>query len=77
MKLNDSLQWFGAVFIMIGHLLNTLGVAYHYDIWNIVTFAIGTLSFLIWTIRVANKPQMTVNIVALVFMSAGLVKAYI
>ena len=43
MKFNDALQWFGAVFIMIGHLLNTLGIKYHYDVLNIVAFAIGTV----------------------------------
>jgi hypothetical protein len=76
MKFNDALQWFGAVFIMIGHLLNTLGVEYHYDVLNIGAFAIGTLAFLAWTIRVSNKPQMTVNIVALIFMAFGLVKFF-
>ena len=60
MKFNDALQWFGAVFIMIGHLLNTLGI----------------IAFLIWTIRVSNKPQMTVNIMALIFMGFGLVKFF-
>ena len=76
MRFNDALQWFGAVFIMIGHLLNTLGVEYHYDVLNIGAFAIGTLAFLVWTIRVSNKPQMTVNIVALIFMAFGLVKFF-
>ena len=76
MKFNDALQWFGAVFIMIGHLLNTLGIKYHYDVLNIVAFAIGTIAFLIWTIRVSNKPQMTVNTVALIFMGFGLVKFF-
>lgn len=73
-RIDDSLQWFGAIFIMVGHLLNTLGVKYHNDVWNITAFAIGTLAFLVWTIRVTNKPQMTVNIVALIFMGAGLIK---
>ena len=76
MKFNDALQWFGAVFIMIGHLLNTLGIKYHYDVLNIVAFAIGTIAFLIWTVRVSNKPQMTVNIMALIFMGFGLVKFF-
>lgn len=73
-RINDSLQWFGAIFIMVGHLLNTLGVEYHHDVLNILAFAIGTSAFLVWTIRVTNKPQMTVNIVALIFMGAGLIK---
>lgn len=54
--------------------MNTLGVEYHHDVLNILAFAIGTSAFLVWTIRVTNKPQMTVNIVALIFMGAGLIK---
>ena len=73
-RINDSLQWFGAIFIMAGHLLNTLGVEYHHDVWNITAFAIGTSAFLAWSIRVSNNPQTTVNIISLIFMSIGLVK---
>ena len=73
-KFNDALQWGGAVFIMAGHLLNTLGGEYHYDFLNIAAFAIGTSAFLTWSVRVSNKPQTTVNIISLIFMSIGLVK---
>ena len=73
-KLNEVLQWTGAFFISVGHVLNTLGSAYHRDFWNIAAFAVGTLMFLIWTVRVANKPQMAVNIVGLSAISVGLFK---
>jgi hypothetical protein len=69
------LQWSGAVFIISGHVLNALGSAYHQDLWNQISFAIGTVCFLAWTLRVANKPQMTVNIVGLTAISIGLFKA--
>jgi hypothetical protein len=72
---NEILQWTGAFFITAGHVLNTLGSVYHKDIWNIAAFAVGTLLFLTWTIRVANKPQMAVNIAALATMAVGLYKA--
>lgn len=72
---NEVLQWTGAFFITVGHVLNTSGSAYHKDIWNIAAFAIGTLLFLTWTIRVANKPQMAVNIAGLATMAVGLYKA--
>jgi ABC-type multidrug transport system permease subunit len=74
-KTNELLQWTGAFFIGAGHILNTLGSAYHKDLWNILAFAIGTLLFFAWTVRVANKPQMVVNIVALATMAVGLFKA--
>jgi len=74
LDLNETLQWIGALFIIAGHSLNAIGpAAYPY---NIVTFFIGTIMFLIWTIRVANKPQMVVNLVAVGIGLTGLVKAF-
>ena len=73
---NEVLQWSGAFFITAGHVLNTLGSVYHKDVWNIAAFAVGTLLFLAWTIRVANKPQMAVNVAALATMAVGLYKAF-
>ncbi len=75
-RLNELLQWTGAFFIGAGHVLNTLGSAYHRDFWNIAAFAVGTVLFLAWTIRVANKPQMAVNVVALATMAVGLFRAW-
>lgn len=63
------------MFIGLGHVLNTLGVEYHSDFWNILSFAIGTVAFLVWTIRVNNRPQMAVNILAIFTMAIGLGKA--
>lgn len=74
LDLNETLQWIGALFIIAGHSLNAVGpAAYPY---NIITFFIGTIMFLIWTIRVANKPQMVVNLVAVGIGLTGLVKAF-
>jgi hypothetical protein len=71
---NEILQWVGAVFIVAGHSLNAVGpAAYPY---NILTFFIGTILFLTWTIRVANKPQMFVNLVSVAIGLTGLVKAF-
>ena len=73
-KINEILQWSGAVFIIAGHSLNAMGPeAYPY---NILTFFIGTLLFLAWTVRVANKPQMFVNLVSVIIGLSGLVKAF-
>jgi hypothetical protein len=71
---NEILQWVGALFIVAGHSLNAVGpAAYPY---NILTFFIGTILFLTWTIRVANKPQMFVNLVSVLIGLSGLVKAF-
>ena len=73
LEINEILQWSGAVFIIAGHSLNAVGPeAYPY---NILAFFLGTILFMAWSIRVANKPQLLVNIVALVIGLTGLVKA--
>ena len=74
LEINEILQWSGAVFIIAGHSLNAVGpAAYPY---NILAFFLGTILFMAWSIRVANKPQLLVNIVALAIGLTGLVKAF-
>ena len=74
LEINEILQWAGAVFIIAGHSLNAVGpAAYPY---NILAFFLGTTLFMAWSIRVANKPQLLVNIVALAIGLTGLVKAF-
>jgi hypothetical protein len=71
---NEILQWTGAVFIITGHSLNAVGpAAYPY---NILAFFLGTILFMAWSIRVANRPQLLVNIVALAIGLTGLAKAF-
>lgn len=75
MKIDQALQWIGAVFIILGHICNASGPdAYPY---NIIAFTLGTIAFLSWTIIVKNRPQLLVNIVAIVTCAIGLFKAYI
>ena len=74
LEINELLQWTGAVFIIAGHSLNAVGpAAYPY---NILAFFVGTILFMAWTIRVVNKPQLMVNIVALGIGASGLYKAF-
>ena len=72
--IDEVIQWVGAVFIIAGHSLNAVGPAVYP--WNIVTFFAGTVSFLIWTLRVRNRPQMLVNVVALIIGTTGLIRAF-
>ena len=74
LEINEILQWVGAVFIIAGHSLNAAGPAVYP--YNILAFFVGTVLFMIWTIRVANKPQLMVNLVALCIGAWGLVKAF-
>jgi hypothetical protein len=70
---DNFLQWTGAVAIVLGHAFNAMGPAMYP--WNIIVFAIGTVMFLIWALRVGNRPQLMVNVVSLAIGILGLVKA--
>lgn len=73
-KTNEIIQWAGAVAIVAGHVLNAVGpAAYPY---NIIVFAIGTVLFMSWAIRVKNRPQLMVNVVSLAIGLVGLFKAF-
>jgi hypothetical protein len=72
---NDGLQWTGALGVIAGHGLNAMGPAVYP--WNIVAFFIGTTLFLIWSTRVANRPQTLVNVVALIIGFTGLWRAFV
>jgi hypothetical protein len=71
--IDDTLQWTGAAAIIAGHVLNAVGpAAYPY---NIAVFAVGTVAFLAWAVRVRNVPQAVVNVVALAIGLVGLYNA--
>lgn len=72
MLINNILQWVGALFIIAGHLLNAINV----DGWNIAAFTVGTIAFMAWAVRVANKPQLLVNVVALTLGFVGLYRVW-
>ena len=70
---NEIIQWIGAIAIIAGHSLNAVGPsAYPY---NIYAFAVGTVMFLIWSLRVGNRPQLAVNLVACGLGCAGIYNA--
>ena len=70
---NDVIQWTGAIAIIAGHSLNAVGPAAYP--FNIYAFAVGTLAFLTWSIRVKNTPQLAVNLVALALGIMGIYRA--
>jgi len=73
-QIDNTLQWVGAVAIIAGHVLNSIGPAMYP--YNIIVFAVGTVLFLTWALRVRNTPQAVVNIVALAIGLVGLYKAF-
>jgi hypothetical protein len=74
-KFNETLQWLGAAFIILGHVFNSIGPSMYP--WNIVVFATGASMFLTWAYRVNSRPQAVVNLVSLVVAILGLYKAFV
>jgi hypothetical protein len=72
-NIDNILQWTGAVAIVLGHAFNAMGPEMYP--WNIIVFAIGTVMFMLWALRVGNRPQLMVNVVSLAIGILGLVKA--
>jgi hypothetical protein len=72
-KTNEIIQWAGAVAIVTGHVLNAIGPAMYP--YNIAVFALGTVLFMSWALRVKNSPQLMVNLVSLLIGLVGLYKA--
>lgn len=71
--IDETLQWVGAVLIVLGHTLNAVGPAVYP--YNILVFALGTAAFLAWAYRVGNRPQMAVNAVSIAIGVVGLYNA--
>lgn len=71
---DEVLQWSGAAAIIAGHVLNAMGPSMYP--YNIIVFAVGTIAFLTWAVRVRNKPQAVVNLVSLAIGLVGLYKAF-
>ena len=72
--INEALQWAGTGFILAMYVLMSYFPELHP--WNIVCGLLGGLCYFTWTVRVANKPQMLVNSVAIVVCGGGLIKAF-
>ena len=73
-KLNDMLQWAGTACLLTMYVLMSFFPNLHP--WNIVAGVLGGACYLTWCLRVANKPQMIVNAVAIAIGLAGLFRAW-
>ena len=73
-NVDNILQWAGTVCLLTMYVL--MSFFPHLHPYNIVAGLCGGACYLTWTIRVANKPQMLVNGVAIAIGLAGLYKAW-
>jgi len=70
MKLNEVLQWAGTAFILAMYVVSNFFKGED-DLRNSLAL-LGGLCYATWAYRVANKPQMLVNIVAITLCVLGL-----
>ena len=73
-EIDNALQWAGTVCLLTMYVL--MSFFPHLHPYNIVAGVCGGVLYLAWTVRVANKPQMIVNGVAIAIGLAGLYKAW-
>jgi hypothetical protein len=73
-QIDNLLQWTGTVCLLTMYVL--MSFFPHLHPWNIVAGVLGGACYLTWTVRVANKPQMLVNGVAIAIGLAGLYNAW-
>jgi hypothetical protein len=73
-QIDNTLQWAGTVCLLTMYVL--MSFFPHLHPWTIVAGVLGGACYMAWTVRVANKPQMLVNGVAIAIGLAGLYKAW-
>ena len=74
MKLNDIIQWAGTACFMVMYTLMSFYPNLHP--WNIVAGFMGGALYMVWSLRVMNKPQMITNLVGIAICAVGLFKAW-
>jgi hypothetical protein len=73
-EIDNALQWAGTACLLSMYVL--MSFFPHLHPWNIVAGVLGGGCYLVWTVRVRNRPQMLVNGVAIAISLAGLYKAW-
>jgi poly(3-hydroxyalkanoate) synthetase len=77
-KLNDALQWAGTVCFLsmytIMSFYKELDITEHETV-QLIAGCMGGMFFLAWSLRVANKQQMIVNVASITITLVGLFKA--
>ena len=74
MNLNNVIQWAGTACFMVMYTLMSFFPDMHP--WNIVAGCLGGACYMVWSVRVANRPQMITNLVGIAICLVGLFKAW-
>ncbi len=74
LNINETLQWAGTVCFMV--MYTTMSFFKEHHTLQLIAGCMGGALFLVWSLRVANKQQIIVNIVGVTITLIGLVKAF-
>jgi O-antigen/teichoic acid export membrane protein len=73
-KANELIQWTGTAFVLVMYAI--MNLAPELAPWNLVAGLLGSMCYFVWTIRVRNRPQLIINIVAMTLCVLGLARHY-
>lgn len=73
-KANEIIQWVGTGFVLAMYAI--MNLAPELAPWNLVMGLAGSICYFIWTMRVKNRPQMLINLVAMNLCFLGLIKHF-
>lgn len=74
LKLNEVLQWAGTACFLTMYTVMSFYKELHTV--QLVAGCLGGLLFLVWSVRVANKQQMIVNVAGVAITLVGLYKTF-
>jgi hypothetical protein len=69
-KQNLVLQWTATVLILLGHGFN--GFASN-PLWSLAAFAVGTVLWLVWSVKIRLHSQALLNVVAFFIITFGII----
>jgi hypothetical protein len=73
-KANELIQWVGTGFVLAMYALMNLWP--ELTPWNLVMGLCGSIAYFLWCLRVKNRPQMVINVVAMTLCVLGLLKHF-
>ena len=73
-KTNELIQWMGTAFVLCMYAV--MNLAPEHTVYIQLFGLLGAVSFFVWTIRVKNRPQMLINVVAMTLCVLGLLKHF-
>jgi len=73
-KANELIQWAGTFFVL--SMYAVMNLFPEHTAYTQLFGLLGAACFFVWTVRVKNYPQMTINAVAMTLCVTGLIRHF-